>query len=54
MTKMKNDLLERVFGIKPNKIVMKYTPTTRTTHPINRPSFNAWCRELNVSCRWDK
>lgn len=53
MTKMKNDILERIFGIKP-KITVEYTPTMKSSYPINRPSFNAWCRELRVSSRWGR
>jgi hypothetical protein len=53
MTKMKNDLLERLFGIKP-KITIKHTPTITSLHPSNRPSFNAWCRELKVSSRFGR
>ena len=53
MTKIKNNLLERMFGIKP-KIKITHSPTVKSSYPINRPSFNAWCRELNVSCRWGR
>ena len=53
MTKMKNNLLQTLFGIKP-KIVTNNSPKITTTHPTDRPCFNSWCRELRVSSRWGR
>lgn len=54
MTKMKNDILERLFGIKPRVLSSKDSQKFNTIYPHNRPSFNRWCKELRVSSRWNR
>lgn len=54
MTKMKNDLLERLFGIKPKIACSKTNQTFKSIYPPHKPSFNRWCKELRVSSRWNR
>lgn len=51
MTKIKNNLLERLFGIKPKTNNLTYNKITPYERPIILREYNKWCRELKVSSR---
>lgn len=53
MEKVKNDLLEKLFGIKPKKQSTTTTTTTKfkSTYPSEALDFNEWCRQNQVSSR---
>jgi hypothetical protein len=53
MVRVKNELLERLFGIKPPKQTTTTSTTTkfRSTYPSEELDFNDWCRHNQVSSR---
>jgi len=53
MKKMKNKIVTLIFGerIKP---IESFYPGVKTTHPPKKPSYNKWCKELNVSVMYKR
>lgn len=51
MNKIKQTLLERLFGIKPKNNILKYEKITPYERPFNAREYNQWCRQYNVSTR---
>jgi len=51
MTKIKQSLLMRLFGIKPKNNDLQLNKLTPTERPFNVREYNQWCRQFNVSSR---
>jgi len=51
MTKIKQNLLMRLFGIKPKNNTLTYDKITPQERPFNAREYNQWCRQYNVSTR---
>lgn len=49
ITKIRNLLLEKLFGIKPRSTSTFLTqkPTFTTTYPDNQPHINDWFKQVN-------
>ena len=50
---MKN-ILERLFGIQTKQTSQIEPCSIKTIHPPQKPSFNKWCKEYNVSVMWNR
>jgi hypothetical protein len=53
MKKMKNKIVTLIFGER-IKSIESFYPGVKTTHPPKKPSYNKWCKELNVSVLYRK
>ena len=51
MIKIKQTLLERLFGIKPKTSTLTYNKITPFMRPLIQKEYNKWCKEFNVSSR---
>lgn len=51
MTKIKQTLLERLFGIKPKNNELQLNKIDTPERPFNVREYNQWCRQFNVSSR---
>lgn len=47
-------LLLRLFGHKPVTTRLRPTTKFKTTVPKERPSFEQWVKQYNVSMMWDR
>lgn len=53
MKKIKQTLLERLFGIKPKSQELKYKKITPFMRPLIQKEFNDWCKQFKVSNRFN-
>jgi hypothetical protein len=51
---MVNNLLYRLFGVPTKKNNLNTKTNFKSIYPENQPSFNQWCRMLNVSAYYDR
>lgn len=54
MNKIKQTLLERLFGIKPKNNLLQLNKINTPERILTTEEYNEWCRHYNVSARVSK